>query len=596
MSDSENKATGPSRRVLLATAIATAANAPLAAAFGAEPKKAPPAAKAAAAPTPNKSGITDADLKGAAKLAQVEYSDAERAQLLSTFDDTLERARRLRTLNPPNDLAPAVIFDPRLPNRTYRTQRNNVRLPDASVPDLPADEESIAFASARTQAAWLQRGAITSAKLTELYLARIAKFAPSLDCFVTVTADVAREQAANADRERKAGKVRGPLHGLPYVLKDLADSANIRTTWGSTPYKDRVATQDATITIKLREAGAVLLGKTTLGEFASGEIWYGGITRNPWNRKEGSSGSSAGSAAAVAAGLASFGIGTETMGSIVSPSHRCGTTGLRPTFGRVSRAGCMALCWSLDKIGALARSVDDTALVLSVLNGRDDADASSIGWGLDIDATRDLRDMKIGFVPALFEKDATDVDRAALEAAKKLGAKMVEVTLPDQPWDLLRMQLEVEAAAAFERITLDHIDRTLRQQGDNAWGNTWRRARFASAVDYVQSQRFRRRAMELMDGVFSDVDAMIGPNFAGSMLVVTNFTGHPCLAMRAGFRDLATRPTPLDPPNNDPAAPKFRVPHAISLWAPLFEETALITVGRALEQALGVAQERPNLS
>ncbi|MDB5365047.1 MAG: Amidase [Rhodospirillales bacterium] len=584
---------GPSRRALLAAAVATAANAPLAAAFAAGPEKIAP--QAAPVPPPNKSGLTDADLRGASRLAQVDYSDAERAQLLSSIDDQLERSRRLRTLDPSNDLAPALVFDPRLPGRVYRTQRNVVRLPDEAVAKLPDDEESIAFASARMQAAWLQRGDITSARLTELYLARIAKFAPMLECFVSVTADLAREQAATADRERKTGRARGPLHGLPYVLKDLADTAGIKTSWGAVPFQDRVATRDATVAVKLRDAGAVLLGKTTLGEFANGEIWFGGITRNPWNRQEGSSGSSAGSASAVAAGLASFGIGTETLGSIVSPSHRCGTVGLRPTFGRVSRTGCMALCWSLDKIGAIARSVDDTGLVLSVINGHDDEDASSIGWGLELDATRDLRDLKIGYVPALFEKDATEIDRAALDAARRLGAKMVEITIPDQPWNVLLTQLEVEAATAFEKITLDHKDRTMRAQGNGNWPNNWRRARFISGVDYVQSQRFRRRAMEMMDGVFQNVDAMIGPNYAGSMLLITNFTGHPCLALRAGFRELASRPTALDPPNNDPAAAKFRVPHAISLWAPLFEEGTLITVGRALERELGVASERPKL-
>ncbi len=549
----QTEAAGPSRRKLLAAAVATAAATPFAAALAAEPKRATATAKPVAPPAspPNKTGITDADLRGASRLAQVDYSDTERAQLLSTIDDNLERNRRLRGLDIPNDLAPALEFDPRLPGRTYRTQRNLVRLPDETVLAFPADEESIAFATARTQAAWLRRGDITSAQLTDLYLARIAKFAPRLDCFVTVTADLAREQAATADRERKAGKVRGPLHGLPYVLKDLADTAGIRTSWGTTPYKDRVATSDATVATKLRDAGAILLGKTTLGEFASGEVWFGGITRNPWNLQEGSSGSSAGSAASVAAGLCSFGIGTETLGSIVSPSHRNGTTGLRPTFGRVSRAGCMALCWSLDKIGALARCVDDTALVLSVLNGRDEADASSIGWGLEIDATRDLRDMRIGYVPALFEKDATEVDRAALEAAKKLGANMVEITLPDQPWNVLQLQLEVESASAFERVTLDHVDRSLRRQDNNAWANNWRRARFISAVDYVQSQRFRRRTMEIMDGVFSDVDAMIGPNFAGSMLLITNFTVIPAwrcvpafaICRRARLRSI--RPTTI---------------------------------------------------
>ena len=319
--------------------------------------------------------------------------------------------------------------------------------------------------------------------------------------------------------------------------------------------------------------------------------------RIPWNPQEGSSGSSAGSASATAAGLVGFGIGTETLGSIVSPSHRCGTTGLRPTFGRVSRAGGMALCWSLDKIGAICRSVQDTAIVLAAINGGDAADPASLQHGFQYrDAgarfERDVQGMRVGYDPRWFEQ-ADAHDRAALEAARGLGVSLSEIRLPEIPSNALVLGLLVEAAAAFEELTLTDKDDTLDWQDADAWPNTFRQTRFISAIDYVQIDRVRRRAMQQMHEVFSGVDALIGPNFAGGMLTITNFTGHPQLAYRAGFIKSPARNLQNQPIAG--AAPR-RVPRASSLWAPLFEERNLIRLGRALEARLNVARERPSLA
>ncbi|HYE50085.1 MAG TPA: amidase [Azospirillaceae bacterium] len=589
---------GATRRQLMSGMLGAAAAAALvrpAPAQEAAPPAPAPAAKAPPAPAAAPPGtLTTADVAAAEKLAGVRYTEAERTQLLTGYDDQLDRLRALRAFHKPNELAPATVFDPRLPGRVYPAQDNTVRLA-GEAPPMPDAEADLAFAAAAHLSAWMAAGRLTSERLTRLYLDRIARLGPALACFVTVTAERALREARQADAERRAGRARGPLHGLPYVLKDLADTAGIPTTWGAGPYRDRVPERDAVVVERLRQAGAVLLGKTTLGEIAYGDIWYAGITRNPWNRAEGSSGSSAGSAAAVAAGLAAFGIGTETLGSIVSPSHRCGAAGLRPTFGRVARTGCMALCWSLDKVGPIARTVEDTALVLAAVNGADAGDPSSLDHGFSYDGREDPRRLRLGYDPAWFEgEDATEVDRAALEAARRLGFTLHEVRLPDLPVGTLATILEAEASAAFEDLTLSDRDQQLRWQADEAWPNTWRRARFLPAVDLINAERVRRRVMEAMDALFGQADVLIGPNFAGRLLLATNATGHPQLTLRAGFREQASRPTAFGP--LDKSVASARVPHNISLWAPLFEERRLLAVGHALEQALGAWRERPEMA
>jgi len=356
-----------------------------------------------------------------------------------------------------------------------------------------------------------------------------------------------------------------------------------------------VAESDGAVVRRLREAGAVMLGKTTLGALAWGDVWFGGETRNPWNPKEGATGSSAGSGSATAAGLCSFAIGTETLGSIVSPSDRNGLAGLRPTFGRVSRVGAMPLCWSLDKIGAMCRYTEDTAMVLSVLNGYDEFDTGSIDKGFAYDGRQSISDMTIGYDPSWFEgEDVKATDVAALQAIKTLGASVREITLPDLPVSEIMGALNIESAAAFEELTLSGRDDLLRRQIDNAWPNSFRQSRYFSAVDFVQGDRLRRKVMQDTHEFFSQVDIVFGPSFGTPMLSLTNFTGHPCLALRAGFEEIKTRSL-FNHPENDTDETLHRVPRSVTLWGNLFEEGKVIVAGRALEVALGVAGDRPAL-
>lgn len=549
--------------------------------------------------------ITERTLAEAEKLFGLRFTEDERRLILGGpieeaedgfFAEQLKNLESLRSVGIPNSLAPALTFDPRIPGISYPAQSNSVVLYPEEIGPIPDSPEDIAFASVKQQARWLTTGQLSSRELTEIYLHRIEQYGELLQCFVTVTPDVARQQADQADRERATGQVRGPLHGIPYGVKDLLDTRDIRTTWGAEPYKDRVASSDAAVVRRLQDAGAVMLGKTTLGALAWGDVWFGGETRNPWNPKEGSSGSSAGSGSATAAGLCSFGIGTETLGSIVSPSDRNGLTGLRPTFGRVSRAGAMALCWSLDKIGPMCRYTEDNALVLSALNGFDVVDASSIDMGFSYDGRRELSRLTVGYDPAWFEGDEVRAtDKSALASIARLNVTLKEITLPDLPVEEIMMPLGVESAAAFEELTLSGRDDLLRRQIKNAWPNSFRQARFYSAVDYVQADRLRRDVMKRAHEFFAQVDVVFGPSFGTPMLSLTNFTGQPCLAMRAGFEEITPRAL-FGHPENDTDETLYRVPRSVSLWSQLFQEGKLIQVGRALEAELGVVAERPALS
>lgn len=540
---------------------------------------------------PADEGITTRTVAEAEKLQGLSFTPAERAMMLEDLEGRLEEIAALRALDMPNTLAPALVFDPVLPGKTVGSQRNELKLGPRAPRPLPSNEADIAFASVAEQSAWLRAGALTSAELTEIYLDRIERFDPKLHAFITVTPQIARTQAVEADKDFADGRDRGPLHGVPYGLKDLADTQGVLTTWGATPFKDRVPDGDAEVVKKLRRAGAVLLGKTSCGAIAYGDQWFAERTRNPWNMEEGSSGSSAGSASAVAAGLCGFGIGTETLGSIVSPSERCGTTGLRPTFGRVSRAGFMALCWSLDKIGPICRTVEDTALVLSQLNGYDADDPSTARVGFAYDAGLDVSGMTVGYVPAWFS-DGDAADKRALDAMESLGVTVKEFPWPEFDFQSLIEIVLVEAAAAFSELTLSNRDDELVWQEPEAWPNTWRVARFLSAVDYVQIDRLRRKLMAELGAAFDGFDALIGPHYAGGALLATNATGHPQLALRAGFAQRANR-TLFDNAAQAEGAPTHRVPRGISLWADLFQEGKIIALGRALEARLGVAGERP---
>lgn len=577
------------RAVLQGSALALVAGLAGRAGAAESPPKRPPTN------VPGASAV-ESDIAAAERVLGLSFTGAERAQLARGYDQVLGQLGTIRKLDLPNDVSPACRFDPRLPGKKYTASmaRMRGRAPDAGpLPSTPAD---IALAPAWKLAQWLRSKAISSTELTRLYLERIERLAPRLENFITVTSELALAQAKEADAGLARGRVLSPLHGVPYGLKDLFDVAGVQTTWGAEPFSNRPAPeQDAAIVEKLRAAGAVLLGKTAVGALAYGDIWHGGRSRNPWNPQEGSSGSSAGSASATAAGLAGFGIGTETLGSIISPSHRCGTAGLRPTYGRVSRHGGMSLCWSWDKVGALARSVADCGLILSVINGGDPRDWGSIDSPFGFDWHARINTLRVGYVPAFFEGvGSTDIDRRALAAMRDLGVTLVEVSFPDLPLATLNQLVTIEAAAAFSDLTISNRDDTLKWQDDAAWPNSWRRARLFPAVDMVQLERLRRRTMVAFDEIFSKVDALIGPNYAGGALVATNATGHPSLAIKAGFIDAPTRGLRDEPV--DPAGPKHRVPRTVSLWARLFREDVLISLGRALEEKLGVASEHPEIA
>jgi Asp-tRNA(Asn)/Glu-tRNA(Gln) amidotransferase A subunit family amidase len=400
-----------------------------------------------------------------------------------------------------------------------------------------------------------------------------------------------------ADAEIAAGKYRGPLHGIPWGGKDLLDTAGIPTTYGAEPYRNRIPKDDAAVVKRLNAAGAVLVAKLSLGALALNDIWFGGQTVNPWLLEEGASGSSAGPGAATAAGLVGFSIGSETGGSIVSPSMRCGITGLRPTYGRVPRTGAMTLCWSLDKLGPMTRSVEDALLVLNAISGPDPGDLQSVPSKLDYDADASIKGIRVGYFPKwMKEPPATDVDRAALETVKKVGMVPVEVSIPDWPYQSLNLILFAEGAAAFEELTLSGEADQLKVQTYDAWPNLFRQSRFLSAVDFVQTDRLRRRVAEEMARVFSEVDLLLVPSLRDEMLTITNFTGQPSLTMRAGFVEVAEARTDWAPDPSRPL-PKFspprRVPHGVTLIGRLFEEGTLGRAGLALERAFNVVAEHP---
>lgn len=542
--------------------------------------------------------VTADTLAAAEAMLGLAFTPAERALMAETVAGQIAHAVARRAVRLGNAAPMATRFDPRLPGHAMPQGTFRLPLPDPG--PLPGEEADIAFAPVARLAGWIARGALSSRRLTEIYLARIARHGDRLACFAALAPERALAEADAADALLRGGVHLGPLHGIPYGLKDLFDTKGIATGWGAEPWRGRIPEADAAIVRRLRAAGAVLLGKTTLGALAYGDVWYGGTTRNPWNTEEGSSGSSAGSASATAAGLCAFAIGTETLGSITSPSQRCGTTGLRPTFGRVSRAGGMTLCWTLDKAGPICRSVADTALVLAAIDGPDPDDLGSIAAPLPLDPDEPLAGLTLGFLPEAFGEGATAVDHAALEAAKGLGMQVRAVSLPDLPYASLMNLLYAEAAAAFEELTLDGTDDLLARQDAAAWPNIFRRARFLSAVDHVQLDRLRWQVMLALDALFRQVDVLIGPFATGPMLVASNFTGHPCLHLRAGFLDLPTRARGpglgagrLDLPTPAAEGPVSTVPQGISLWGRLFEEGRLVRVGLALEAALGVAERRP---
>jgi Asp-tRNA(Asn)/Glu-tRNA(Gln) amidotransferase A subunit family amidase len=544
--------------------------------------------------------VTPNTFAEAEKLVQFPLTEKDRAQAAGNWRSAMaplyERRVGPRKVAIPDTAAPYSRWDCALPGTNPGPTKNEFIRTKSDAP-LPATDEAIAFAPVHHLSRWIETRKLTSTRLTNIYLKRIEQLNPKINCIITLTRDHALAQAQAADAEIAAGHYRGPLHGIPWGAKDLLDTANIPTTYGAEPFQHRIPTTDATVTARLNAAGAVLIAKLSLGALALNDIWFGGQTMNPWLLEEGSSGSSAGPGAATAAGLVAFAIGSETGGSIVSPSMRCGVTGLRPTYGRVPRTGAMTLCWSLDKLGPMARSVEDTMLVLNAITGPDGHDVSAVPSKLAFDAAAPVTGLKVGYFPQwMREAPATDVDRAALAAISKLGMTPVEVTLPDWPYDNLDLILFAEAAAAFEEITLNHQLDTLKAQVPDAWPNTFRQSRFLSAVDFVQADRLRRMVALEMARIMNEVDLLLVPSLRDEMLTITNFTGHPSLTLRAGFVKVSEARSDWAPDPNKPL-PKFspprRVPHGVTLIGRLFDEGTIARAGLALENHFNVAQENP---
>ena len=563
------------------------------------PPGAPPAFGVGPAFGPEVSTATFAE---AEKLVQFPLNDSERAMAAASWRRTLasvyERRTGPRKLALDPSVAPATRWNPMLPGVPVAAPHDRFIQSAVADAQVPVKDEDIAFAPVTQLSAWIEKRQLSSERLTKIYLERLERFNPKLRCAITITRDVALRQAKWADSLIAEGRYRGPLHGIPFGVKDLLDTAGIPTTYGAEPFRNRIPTEDADVVKRLDAAGAVLVAKLSLGALALNDVWFGGQTMNPWLPEEGASGSSAGPGAATAAGLVGFSIGSETGGSIVSPAMRCGVTGLRPTYGRVPRTGAMTLCWSLDKLGPMTRTVEDAMLVLAAISGLDRRDTASVPSHLDFDANASVKGLRVGYFPGwMKEHPATDVDRAALEVVKKVGMVPVEVSIPDWPYDSLNLILFAEGAAAFEELTLSGGLAELKAQVPDAWPNLFRQARFLSAVDFVQADRMRRKVAQEMARVFSEVDLLLVPSLRDEMLVISNFTGHPSLTLRAGFVEVRQARSDWAPDPNHPlptfATPR-RVPHGVTLIGRLFDEGTVGEAGIALERAFAVAAERPS--
>jgi Asp-tRNA(Asn)/Glu-tRNA(Gln) amidotransferase A subunit family amidase len=552
--------------------IWTLALAAIAAAAASAPAGAAPADTASA----SKPKVAARDIAAAERIIGLEFTDAERDSMLGDLVENLESYIALRGIRLENAVAPSIAFDPLPAGFTLPTGRSRFTPSPARRLDRPRDLEDLAFLPVRDLAELVRTRKVTSTELTKMYLDRLKRFGPKLECVVTLTEARALEAARRADEEIARGRYRGLLHGIPYGAKDLLAVKGYPTTWGAMPYADQVFDEDASVIRKLDEAGAVLVAKLTLGALAWGDVWFGGTTRNPWNLEQGSSGSSAGSAAATAAGLVAFGVGTETWGSIVSPSTRCGATGLRPTYGRVSRAGAMALSWSMDKIGPICRTVEDCAIVFEAIRGPDGLDRTVLDVHFDYASKADFKKLRVGYLKSAFdgEYEGRGNDLASLETLRSLGADLVPIELPDYPVHSISFILSAEAAAAFDELTRSGRDDLMVRQVRNAWPNVFRSSRFIPAVEYIQANRLRRLIVDEMARL--DVDVWVSPSFGGTNLLLTNLTGHPCVVLPNGFDENGS-------------------PTSITFMGRLFGEGALLAVAKAYQDATDFHLKHPPL-
>ena len=499
-------------------------------------------------------------------LAGLTFTQTERDTLLQGLKVLKGRYDTLRTVDLKNSVPVPLYFNPRLPGQELPMGKDKY-LFQVIPTERPDNLEDCAFYTIGQLAYLIRTRQVTSLELTTLYLDRLKRHGPELECVITITEELALEQARRTDKEIQTGKYRGPLHGIPYGAKDLLSLPGYKTTWGAVPYKDQVLDETATVVKKLEEAGAVLLAKLTLGALAWGDVWFGGMTRNPWNTEQGSSGSSAGPGSATAAGLVAFAIGSETWGSIVSPSTRNGVTGLRPTFGTVSKAGAMALSWSMDKLGPMCRSVDDCSLVYSVIKGTDGLDHSVVDVPFQVPDKKALKELRVGYIESAFEDTSTtDNDRAVLEKLEELGFELIPIELPEFPTSSLSFLLSVEAAAAFDDLTRSNRDDEMVRQVKWAWPNSFRQARHVPAVEYIQANRARVVLNQEMAELFKDIDVYVAPSFWGDNLLRTNLTGHPCVVLPNGFN-------------------KKGSPTSISFMGDLYRDGEVVAVAHAFQRA-----------
>ena len=514
------------------------------------------------------------DAKGMENLAGLDFTQSERDTMLQTLSVLRGKYDTLRTVELPNSIPFPLYFDPRIPGQVIPKGRENYLFQEFPT-RRPDNIEDCAFFTIGQLAHLMRTQQVSSVELTEMYLDRLKRYGPELECVVTLTEDLALKQASRADEEIRRGRYLGPLHGIPYGAKDLLAVPGYKTTWGATTHKDQIIDETATIIKKLEDAGAVLVAKLTLGALAWGDVWFGGKTRNPWNMEQGSSGSSAGPGSATAAGLVGFSIGSETWGSIVSPATRNGVTGLRPTFGTVSRSGAMALSWSMDKLGPMCRSVDDCALIYSVIKGTDGLDLSVVDVPFQVPIKKELRSLRIGYIESAFnDTNTADNDRAVLTRLRELGFKLVPIELPEFPTSSLSFLLNVEAAAAFDEMTRNNKDDELVRQVKWAWPNVFRTARHVPAVEYIQANRARMILNQKMSELFKNIDVYVVPSFWGDNLLRTNLTGHPCVVLPNGFNEKGS-------------------PTSISFIGDLYKDGEVIAVSHAYQRGTGWHKKYP---
>ena len=575
-------------------------------------------------------------IENAAAIADVPISEEYKEMMLESLNDQAKGYEEIYKLRIPNSVNPALIFDPVLPGMKFETGRKPMRISraaNAAPAGAPTNLEDLAFASARELSELVRTKKISSLALTEMYLGRLNKYDLTLKFVVTLTEERALAQAKKADAEIAAGKYRGPLHGLPWGAKDLLATKGYPTTWGAGGFESQMIDEDATVVKRLDQAGAVLVAKLTLGALAQGDVWFGGVTRNPWNTSQGSSGSSAGPASATAAGCVAFSIGSETLGSISSPSTRCGCTGLRPSFGLVPRTGAMALSWSMDKLGPICRTVEDCALVLDAIQGRDGMDRTVQLAAFNWDANLDWRKLRVGYLKAAFERKSdeqqgagkeeppatpeeqkkreqqkkrreaararAEYDRkyndAALAKLREMGVHLVPVEMPKFPYHAMVTMLTAESAAAFDELTRTGKDKLLTSQKDYDWPNTFRTARFIPAVEYLQAARARRLAMDAVAKVFNDFDVIVAPT-NGEQLVITNLTGHPAVILPNGLRgNDAPRPSSDDASDFQNAGGPG-TPTSLTFLGKLYREAELLAFARAYQEATGFHLLHPKLT